>query len=132
MFTDPELKTYWMKLFFLKVFYWQPRSNLPWNLVIHTIHSSRLVGCLWDNYEMQFQRQHERESEVSQSCPTLCAPMDCSLPVSSICPWDFPGESTGMGRHFLLKRDLPDPEIEPGIVGRRFYRLSHRGSPEVA
>ena len=24
------------------------------------------------------------ESEVSQSCPTLCDPMDCSLPVSSI------------------------------------------------
>ena len=24
------------------------------------------------------------ESEVSQSCPTLCDPMDCSLPGSSI------------------------------------------------
>ena len=24
------------------------------------------------------------ESEVAQSCPTLCDPMDCSLPVSSI------------------------------------------------
>ena len=23
-------------------------------------------------------------SEVSQSCPTLCDPMDCSLPVSSV------------------------------------------------
>ena len=26
---------------------------------------------------------HESESEVSQSCPTLCDPMDCSLPGSS-------------------------------------------------
>ena len=25
-----------------------------------------------------------KESEVTQSCPTLCDPMDCSLPVSSI------------------------------------------------
>ena len=25
------------------------------------------------------------ESEVAQSCPTLCDPMDCSLPGSSIC-----------------------------------------------
>ena len=27
---------------------------------------------------------HERESEVTQSCPTLCNPMDCSLPGSSV------------------------------------------------
>ena len=27
----------------------------------------------------------ESESEVAQSCPTLCNPMDCSLPGSSIC-----------------------------------------------
>ena len=27
---------------------------------------------------------HERESEVAQSCPTLCDPMDCSLPGSSL------------------------------------------------
>ena len=27
---------------------------------------------------------YESESEVAQSCPTLCDPMDCSLPASSI------------------------------------------------
>ena len=27
---------------------------------------------------------HKSESEVTQSCPTLCDPMDCSLPGSSI------------------------------------------------
>ena len=26
----------------------------------------------------------ESESEVAQSCPTLCDPMDCSLPSSSV------------------------------------------------
>ena len=26
----------------------------------------------------------ESESEVAQSCPTLCDPMDCSLPDSSV------------------------------------------------
>ena len=26
----------------------------------------------------------KRESEVAQSCPTLCDPMDCNLPGSSI------------------------------------------------
>ena len=28
--------------------------------------------------------ESESENEVSQSCPTLCDPMDCSLPGSSI------------------------------------------------
>ena len=37
-------------------------------------------------------------SEVSQSYPTLCDPMDCSLR-----PWDFPGKNTGVGWHFLLQ-----------------------------
>ena len=27
---------------------------------------------------------YESESEVAQSCPTLCNPMDCSLPGSSV------------------------------------------------
>ena len=29
-------------------------------------------------------RVMENESEVAQSCPTLCNPMDCSLPGSSV------------------------------------------------
>ena len=28
--------------------------------------------------------KEKKESEVTQSCPTLCDPMDCSLPGSSI------------------------------------------------
>ena len=36
------------------------------------------------------------ESEVAQSCPTLCNPMDCS-------PRNLPGKSTGVGCHFLLQ-----------------------------
>ena len=41
----------------------------------------------------------ESESEVAQSCPTLCDPMDNRL----LCPWDFLGKSTEVGCHFLLK-----------------------------
>ena len=33
----------------------------------------------------------ESESEVAQSCPTLCDPMDTRL----LCPWDFLGKGTG-------------------------------------
>ena len=42
-----------------------------------------------------------------------------------LCPWDFPGQKTGVGCHFLRPEDwsgvpfpspgdLPDPGIEPG------------------
>ena len=40
-------------------------------------------------------------AKLLQSCPTLCDPMDCSLPGSSVYG-DFPGKNTGMGCHFLL------------------------------
>ena len=43
------------------------------------------------------------ESEVTQSCPTLNDPMGCSLLVGwLLCPWDFPGKTTGVGCHCLL------------------------------
>ena len=34
---------------------------------------------------------------VMQSCPTLCNPMDCSLPGSSVHGIFFPGKNTGVG-----------------------------------
>ena len=42
-----------------------------------------------------------RDSEIAQVCPTLCNPMDYSLPGSSVHEI-FPGKNTGLGCHFLL------------------------------
>ena len=39
---------------------------------------------------------------VTQSCPTLCDPMDYSLPGSSV-HGDSPGKNTGVGYHVLLQ-----------------------------
>ena len=44
-------------------------------------------------------------------------------PPRLLCPWDFPGKSTGVGCHFLLQADLPNPGIEPtspALAGRFF------------
>ena len=38
---------------------------------------------------------------VAQSRLTLCDPMDCSPPGSSV-TWDFPGKNTVVSYHFLL------------------------------
>ena len=54
---------------------------------------------------------YESESEVAQSCPTLCDPMDYGLPGSSV-HGIFPGKNTGVGCHFLLQGIFP-PGIEP-------------------
>ena len=37
-------------------------------------------------------------------------------PIRLLCPWDFPGKSTGVGRHFLLPGYFPGPGIEPGLA----------------
>ena len=41
---------------------------------------------------------------VSQSCPAVYNPMDCSLPGSSVYG-DFPGKNTGVGCHALPARE---------------------------
>jgi len=62
------------------------------------------------------------ESEVAQSCPTLCKPVDCSLPGSSV---------HGILQARILEwiaitfsEDPPDPGIEP----RDQTQVSHIGS----
>ena len=47
---------------------------------------------------------------VAQSCPTLCNPMDCSLPGSSV-RGDSPGKDPGVGCHALLQ----GPEIQATV-----------------
>ena len=49
---------------------------------------------------------------VTQSCVTLCNPMDCS-PTGSSVHGDSPGKNTGMGLPCPPPGDLPDPGIEP-------------------
>ena len=61
------------------------------------------------------------ESEVAQSSPTLCDPMDCSLP-RLLSPWNFPCKSTEVGCHFLLQGIFPtrDQTLVSRVAGRRF------------
>ena len=48
---------------------------------------------------------------VTQSCPTLCDPMNCSLPGSSVHK-DSPGKNTGVGCHALLQGIFPYLGVE--------------------
>ena len=63
--------------------------------------------------------------KVTQSCLTLCDPMDCSLPGSS------PSQNTGGGSRCRLQRIFLDQGSNPGLphCRRILYHLSHQGSP---
>ena len=67
---------------------------------------------------------------VSQLCPTLCDPMDCSLPGSSVHE-DSPGKNTGVGCHALLQGIFPTQGSNPGLLLCRqiLYQLSYQISP---
>ena len=69
---------------------------------------------------------------VAQSCPTLCYPMDCSPPGSSV-QGDSPGKNTGMGCYTLLQGIFPTQGLDPGLLHCRriLYCLSHQGSPRI-
>ena len=68
---------------------------------------------------------------VAQSCPTLCDPMDCSSPGSSVC--GILQQEYWSELPFLSPGDLPDPGIEPGLPRFRqtLYPLSHQGGPQL-
>ena len=61
---------------------------------------------------------------VAQSCPTLCDPMDCSPPGSSV-HGDSPGKNTGVGCHSLLQGIFTSQEMNLGLQHCRqilYYR----------
>ena len=66
---------------------------------------------------------------VAQSCPTLCDPMNCSPPGSSV-HGDSPGKNTGVCCHALLQGIFPMQGSNPGFLHCRQirYHLSHQGS----
>ena len=69
---------------------------------------------------------------VAQSCPTLCDPMDCTPPGSSI-HGDSPGKNTGVDCHALLQGIFPTKGLKPDLPYCRWilYHLSHQGSPRI-
>ena len=72
--------------------------------------------------------------------PLHCHMLPCSVmsdslrphgkqPTRLLCPWNFPGKSTGVGFHFLLQGIFPTQGSNPGLPCFRqtLYHLSHQG-----
>ena len=99
------------------------RSLLKLISIESVMPSNHLILC-----HPLLQNDIESESEVAQSCPALCDPIDCSVPGFSV---------HGIFQAIVLEwiaisfsRDLPNSGLEPGLPHCRqmLYRLSHQGS----
>ena len=89
----------------------RPRIPVSFRGSITTFHY-HTIALIWHD------SKSESESEVAQSCPTLCEPKDTRL----LRPWDFLGKSTGVGCHFFLQRTSRPrdrTQVSP-IVDRHF------------
>ena len=69
----------------------------------------------------------QSESEVAQSCLTLCDSEDTRL----LHPWDSPSKNTRVGCHFLLQGIFLTQGSNPGLLHCRqiLYQLSYEGNP---
>ena len=52
------------------------------------------------------------------------------LPTRLLCPWEFPGKSTGVGCHFLIQEIIPTQELNPCLLRwqKGSLLLSHQDS----
>ena len=78
-------------------------------------------------------RLTKKKSEVTQSCPTLCDPMDCSLPGSSVHRILRARILEGVS-HALLQEIFPTQESNWCLLHCRrvLYQLSYLGSPNFS
>ncbi|CAM9291712.1 unnamed protein product [Rangifer tarandus platyrhynchus] len=67
---------------------------------------------------------------VTQLCPTLCDPMNCSPPRSSI-HGILRARILELGSHFFLQGVFLTQGLNPGLLHCRqiLYHLTHQGSP---
>ena len=104
---------------------------LSWKMSCFNIWKTECVGCRLELASLKMSYfcliAWVSEVKVSQSCLTLCDPMGCSLPGSSV-HGDFPGKNIGVGCHFLLQGIFPTQGSNLGLLPQRqiFYCLSHQ------
>ena len=112
--------------FLLWRFDWRQRSmgNRGRNFLQH-------YHCSWSGFERWIEFRYEDRRPVvglmnvkvlaAQMCLTLCSPMDCSPPGSSV-HGDSPGKNTGVGSHALLQGSpQPRDQTQVSCIAGRFF-----------
>ena len=85
--------------------------------------------------ELQTAAYRLSESERKWSCSVVSTSFRSHglLSTRLLCPWDFPGKSTGVGCHFLLQGIFLTQGSNTGLLHCRqtLYPLSYQGSPQA-
>jgi len=96
----------------------------------HTVWGNVGITTSVEGGDTDLMRLRGSPGTSGQRHPSLCDPMDCSLPGSSV-HGDSPGKNTGVGCHALLPRFFPTQGSNHCLLHCRqiLYHLSHQGSP---
>ena len=78
-------------------------------LILPEVAYSQPVGRMGIQITLSGPLRTESKSEVAQSCPILCNPMDCQAPLYM----RFSRQEYWSGLPFPSPRDLPNPGIKP-------------------
>ena len=106
-----------------------PMDRETWWATVHGVTKSQTWLSNWAGMQATWSRQKfwikGERVKVTQSCPTLCNPMDC--------PWNSPGQNAGVGSLSLLQGIVPTQGSNPGLPHCRWilYQLNHQGSPRT-
>ena len=91
--------------------------------------------CAFDKHSVIYIRRNllKRDCVHAQPCPTLCDPMDCSPPGSSVHE-DFPDKNPRVGCHFLFQGVFSTQELKLHLLWFLDWQadslpLSYPGSP---
>ena len=98
--------------------------------MIHSLSTSDLFSNVYQLFLTNLFNMSESESEVAQSCPTLCDPMDCSLPGSSL-HGILQARVLECVAIFLLQGIFLTQGSNPGLLLCRqtLYQLIHKEGP---
>ena len=98
------------------------------------LYNRGLADYSWltNNYNQILTQQMFVEHQLCAKCMDLvweCSVVSDSLwphelpPARLLCPWDFPGENTGMDCHFLLQRIFPTQGLNPHLWHRLHWQV---------
>ena len=113
----------WFFFFSTRPNFWGPLEE-DVSYEVNFFYCVCLCTCVYVQVRNKIKQVHSSDEVL---CPTLCNPMDCSPPGSSV-HGDSPGQNTGMVCHVLLQGIFLTQGLNPGLQHCRWilYHLSHQ------